>query len=199
MVPSRGINAEGSSDKIRTFIDICYKYNPIDISCLYPGSTTAKPKGFLKGHTLEELKEDVVDRTETIAVFSNTESVEMVLQELKNADLGISVVVSGEFDSVFSCCEKAGLTPHTVNIALGIMGKTDLLPKRKVLDIVTMCGHGLVSRYLVHDVVEKVSEGELTAEQAATRLGMNCVCGAFNSERAVEIIEEMVGKIKSEN
>ena len=192
MVPARRINAKGSTPKLKKFLDICAKYNPVDIGCLYPNSESALPKGYLKGHSFQELKESVVDRTEIIVIYSDKEKVKKILQELRGADLGISVVVSGIFDVVFECCREAGLTPHTVNMALGILGKTELIPPRKILDVVTMCGHGLISEYLVEDCVKQVREGKMTAEEAAKKLGVNCVCGAFNPARAAELIEEIV-------
>jgi len=57
-----------------------------------------------------------------------------------------------------------------------------------------MCGHGLVSRYLAEDMVHKIKENHLTVEEAAQRLGVNCVCGAFNTARAVEILGKLVVK-----
>ena len=115
-----------------------------------------------------------------------------VLDELREADLGISVVVSGVFDRVFDCCKGAKLTPHTVNMALGIKGRTECLPPRKTLEVVTMCGHGLVSPYLVEDLVTKVKAGKLTTKAAAEKLGVNCVCGVFYPARAADLIREMV-------
>ena len=63
MIPSRGFNAKGSTPMIKEFLDICAKYEPVNIGCLYPSSAKAKPRGFLRGDSLEALREDVVDRT----------------------------------------------------------------------------------------------------------------------------------------
>ena len=195
MVPSRGVNAKDSTPKIQRFLEIGDKYSPVNIGCLYPSSaSSAKPKGYLRGNTLEEMKRDVVDRTEVIITYGDEKQVTNVFKDLKEDDLGISVIVSGVFEQVFECCSKADLVPHTVNIALGIEGQTELLPPRKVLDIVTMCGHGLVSPHLVTDFVKKVKEGKMTSEEAGKRLGINCVCGAFNPERAAELIKEMAAE-----
>ena len=197
MVPARRINEKGSAPKIKKFIEICAKYNPLNIGCLYPSSGSAVPKGYLKGYNSEEMIESVVDRTETIVIFSDKEKVKKVLKELREIDLGISVVVSGIFEEVFDCCKESGLTPHTVNMALGIMGKTELIPKSKILDVITMCGHGLISEYLVKDCVEEVRGGMMTAEEAAKKLGANCVCGAFNPSRASDLIKEIAGSTQT--
>lgn len=192
MVPSRGINAKNSTPKIKKFLDICEKYNPVNIGCLFPSSEKAQPKGFLRGNTIQDMKNSVVDRTETIVTFSDKGAVKNVLNELREADLGISVVVSGIFNSVFQSCNEAGLTPHTMNISLGIWGKAEGLPQRKYLDLVTMCGHGLVSPFLAEDLVNKIREGKISAEDAGRKLGVNCVCGAFNHSRAAEILKQIV-------
>jgi hypothetical protein len=192
MIPSRGFNAKGSTPMIKKFLEICEKYDPVNIGCLYPSVTKAQPRGTLRGDSMEEMKTNVVDRTEAIVTFVNDEKVTKVLDELREADLGISVVVTGVFDRVFDCCKEAKLTPHTVNMALGIEGRTERLPPRKVLDLVTMCGHGLVSPYLVDDLVSKVETGRITPEAAAEKLGVNCVCGAFNPARAAELISDIL-------
>ena len=72
------------------------------------------------------------------------------------------------------------------------MGDEKLKPKGKKLDIVTMCGHGLVSRYLIEDLISKISKGEVTVAKAAKILGAQCVCGAFNTNRAEEILLKII-------
>jgi len=131
-------------------------------------------------------------------VFDDPEKVKRVLKELKEENLGLSIVVSGIFDIVFKCCRENGLTPHTVNMALGIKGRKELLPKGKTLDVVTMCGHGLVSKYLVKDLVSKIGKGLITAEEAAQKLGANYLCGAFNTVRATELLKEIVAEGEEE-
>jgi hypothetical protein len=52
------------------------------------------------------------------------------VEELKEADLWISIDVSGIFDEVFDACKASGTEPHTVNMSLGTWRKTELLPAR---------------------------------------------------------------------
>ena len=40
------------------------------------------------------------------------------MKELKEKKIGISVVVSGLFDEVFECCQKAGIKPPLIEFAL---------------------------------------------------------------------------------
>jgi hypothetical protein len=44
-------------------------------------------------------------------VFKDKESLIACMKELKEKDQGISIVVSGLFDEVFDCCNKAGIKP----------------------------------------------------------------------------------------
>ena len=193
MLAAKGINDKGSAAKLKKFLDICAQYNPVNIGCLYPDPELGG-KGYLRGHTFEETKDSVIDYTSAHAVYADKEMVKKVLRELREADLGLSVVVSGIFDEIFECCREAGLTPHTVNMALGIWGKTELLPPRKILDVITMCGHGMVSKHLLDALVKRVRKGRVTAEEAAKTLGANCVCGVFNPARAAELIRELAAK-----
>jgi hypothetical protein len=180
---------------LTTFMETCIRHNPVNAGCIYP-SKNPYSKTFAKGNSWRDMRRDMLDYTETLAVYNNQGDVEKTLKALKEADTGLSVVVSGVFEKVYECCRGAGLTPHTVNMALGIRGNEGLLPRGKNLEIVTMCGHGLVSRYLVEDLAKRIVSGEMTCEEAAKRLGSNCVCGAFNTERAAELLGEMITEIR---
>ncbi len=118
----------------RKFMEICFKHDPVNAGCIYPADNPYS-KTIAKGNTWEEMGPEIIPFTETLAVFDDAKKVEAVIHDLNEADLGVSVVVSGIFDDVFDGCSKNGLTPHTVNIALGIMGDQTLKPKGKILDI----------------------------------------------------------------
>ncbi len=184
---------ENTKDLLTKFMDICFRHRPVNAGCIYPSSSPYS-KTIAKGNTWEEMRQEMLDYTETMAVFDDRENLRKVIDELRQSDLGLSIVLSGVFDEVYEACEEIGLTPHTVNIALGIMGKKELLPERKILEIVTMCGHGLVSQYLAEDLVRKIKANKISVEEAAKRLGANCICGAFNTARAAEILTLMVGE-----
>ena len=181
---------QNTKEILMRFMEFCVKHSPSNAGCIYPVKEPYS-KTFAKGNTWEEMKEEMIDYTETLAAFDDKEKLKGLLKDLEDADLGLSVVVSGIFDEVFDCCRDARLIPNTVNLALGIMGKQDLIPTRKTLDLVTMCGHGLVSRYLAEYLVGQIREGRITAEEASRALGANCVCGAFNTARGTKILREM--------
>ncbi len=129
-------------------------------------------------------------------VYSNKESMEKALIGLKEADLGLSVIVSGIFEDVFEACAKIGVGPHTVNMSAGIWGRTDLLPERKILEITTMCGHGYISRYLVVHLIDQVRKGIMSAEEAGVEMAKQCICNFFNPVRAANLIREYLGSLQ---
>jgi hypothetical protein len=125
------------------------------------------------------------------AVFTDKEAITNVVREIKEKALGISVVLSGLFSDVHDICEKTGLSEHTTHYTAGIFGKTERLPDHLTLEITTQCGHALVSRHYVSDIVKKIRKGKLTSEQGAELLSKPCVCGVVNKKRTAEVLERM--------
>ena len=125
------------------------------------------------------------------AVFKDRDVMKACLNEIKNRDLGLSVTVSGNFDEVKGACREIGLVPHTVQYSLGIIGKTELLPDEKVLEITTMCGHAMVSPNLLAHLMKKIEAGKLTHAEAALELSRQCECGIFNPVRAERLLRQM--------
>jgi len=127
-----------------------------------------------------------------MAVFDKREAMLKALQEIKDRELGVSVVVSGLFSDIGEDCRKLGLPMHTVNYSLGVWGKREKLPDPKVTEITTMCGHGLVSFNLVQSLVKEIRRGKKTLGEAADILAKPCVCGVVNPTRARELLQAMV-------
>ena len=117
------------------------------------------------------------------------DAVKEVLKELKNEHLGISIVVSGLIDEITNIAKESGLKPHTALLSLGIHGKKSLLPKDNILEITTMCGHGLVGEGLVESVIEKIKSKQLTPKEGARLLAQPCPCGIFNTDRCEELLK----------
>jgi hypothetical protein len=121
-------------------------------------------------------------------VFISREDVTKFMKDLKEADLGISVVISGLFDEIFHCCRESGIKPHTANYSLGVFGNTNRLTSPEILEVTTMCGHSLVSGGLVNKLARDVQTGKTSPEAAAEKLAQNCVCGIFNPKRAARLL-----------
>ncbi len=127
-----------------------------------------------------------------MAVFDKREALLKALREIKDRELGVSVVVSGLFSDIQEDCRRLGLPMHTVNYSLGVWGKREKLPDPKVTEITTMCGHGLVSFNLVQSLVKEIRRGEKSLKEAADILAKPCVCGVVNTTRAMELLQAMV-------
>ena len=117
-----------------------------------------------------------------------------MVQEVKDADLGMSVIISGLFDSAKECCQKTGLTLHTIEHSLDIWGKRQKLAPGDVLEITTMCGHGMVAANLVVSMAEDIKASRLSPEEAAKEFAKQCCCGIFNPVRAAELLGAMAGR-----
>jgi hypothetical protein len=186
-MPSKDINHVGSGPKLRRMLEICLENGAIRIGDCRLGNE------YFQGG-VDKLLEHVEDRAVVHGVFNDPDKVVAALKQLKAEDLGLSVVVSGLFDKVRECCKKAGLTSHTVNNTLGRWGRTDRLPSPDILELNTMCGHGMVTVNLIEDTAAKVKNGDMTAEQGAERLFKPCMCGIFNADRAAKLLTAMVSK-----
>jgi hypothetical protein len=189
--------------KHRKQIEILMRHNPVGLgtSTMDGGSPRrlryvkgwdrSRDSGILKASTLEEIKSHK-DLGAGSAVYTNFEDVKAVLRELKEADLGFSIVYSGIFDKVFEACGEASQGPHTVNLSAETFGKLELLPEPKVLEITTMCGHHMVSQYLVKHLCGQVKRGKMKAQDAAVEMAKQCTCNFFNVVRAEQLINEYI-------
>lgn len=126
------------------------------------------------------------------ATFTDIETVKDVLQTLKQEDLGVSIVVSGLLSEIQAAVRDVGLNMHTVHLSLGTFGKKELLPPEKTLEITTMCGHHCVSPQSIDYYVKQIKSGKISIEKAAKKLSNPCVCGIFNTSRAITILTDLV-------
>lgn len=189
------------NERIRRLLKILGNHNPLAISlrsedrqCRFLGHWTIDmDSGFHHRFALGDIM--ALERLRGVAhgIYTDPASVRGVLAELESADLGISIVVSGLFREVEKICRDVGLTQHTVNMSLGIMGKTHALPEKEVLEFCTMCGHSLIAPNLVRKMIKEVKKGGITPEEASVELAKQCLCNLFNTERAVMIMDRIMG------
>lgn len=180
---AKGINDADSAPKMREFFRITKRHNPVNMGDMKTGNWSVVDEKIIE--------KNIQDTSIVHAVYTDVDTVSGVLKDLIEADLGLSVVVSGLIKPISQTCQKLGMSPapHTVEFSLGIMGKVDLLPSEEVLEISTMCGHGQVAFRLIEEAVADVKAGRSTPEQAAERLMEPCVCGIFNPVRAAKLIK----------
>lgn len=180
---SRWVNREGAGPKLRQILEIILSEKPLNFGSSKYG------KNLMSGLDLGEFEATLDDAVGVVCCFSDREAFKRVLIKLKEAEIGISIVVSGLISEVFKVAEEIGLRPHTVFLSLGIHGNKALLPDENVLELTTMCGHGLVATKLAQTTMRKVKQGELTARDGARLLAQPCPCGIFNTDRCQELLE----------
>jgi hypothetical protein len=187
IMPSKDINHEGSALKLKRFFELALQNRAVKIGDARLGNE------YHQGGR-DKMMANVEDRAVIHAVFKDQESLISMLKALKTEDLGLSVVVSGLFDNVRVCCKQAGIEGHTVNQSLGRWGRTDRLPPDDILEINTMCGHGMVTVDLIEKIAKEVKEGSLLPEEGAENLFRPCMCGIFNPYRAAKLLRKMAAR-----
>ncbi len=183
---ARGVNREGNEAKVGQLWELLSHYEAelANFGNMDDGNSHTT--------TMEVLKKATAYMGH--AVFKDRETLKACLRELKDRDIGVSIVVSGVHEDVEKLSLEVGLSPHTVEHSLGTHGKTERLPGENILEITTMCGHALVSPNLVVEMVEQVQRGKLTYHEAAVELSRICDCGIFNPGRAEKILRRMTAK-----
>ena len=183
-MPAFGINNIDSNVKLRRFLETAQRHNPVNMGDASYGNMHAKGIP----NVLDNIKKD---GTAVHAVFTNEEDAAAMLKDVKEADMGLSLVVSGIFDRVQELCKKNGIHRHAATYSLGIWGKTEKLPPEPVLEVSTMCGHGMITATRILSVADDVKAGRKSAADAAKDLAKQCDCGIFNPSRAAKLLAAM--------
>jgi hypothetical protein len=180
---ARGFNDSGAGPRLKQIAQTMTKYTDLHFGdCKVGNKYIMNPAEIMEKLTVG-----------CQVVFKDKESLIACMKELKEKNQGISIVVSGLFEEVFDCCNKAGLNPPLIEFALGVHGNTQKLWPPEILDFVTMCGHGLVSGSLVKKMVADIKKNKMTVEKAAFELAKPCLCGIFNPHRAAILLRKLVG------
>jgi len=179
-------NEKGSGEKMKKILEIAQKHNPVNIGDMKTGN--------ILDMSVDEIMKNVVDTSIVHAVFNNIENATAFAKEVKEADLGISLVISAPFDRAWKVADMAGCTGHTIEYSGGIWGKTEKLPALEVLEFTTMCGHGMISRYLVEDVIKRVKAGTMSPREGSLEIGKQCCCGVYNPDRGEKLLKALVNQ-----
>jgi hypothetical protein len=182
---ARGYNDHYYREAAQEYFRICMKHKPVN-------------GGDMKtGNILFVDPDVVIDRLTSSTVlqvtFDSKENVIACIKELKERDLGISIVITALIDEATDIARQAGLEQvHTREFSLGTHGRVKLLPEYEVLEFTTMCGHGLVAGELVKKMIVDSKKGRASLREAAVHMAGRCSCGNFNVNRAVELLEKNV-------
>lgn len=136
--------------------------------------------------------------------FTDLKRVQNLLNDLKkewiprNRKMGypISIVLTGLIGDSHACYQKTGFKQHTYLHSLGAFGRVKDLPSGDELSLITMCGHGLIAKNRVRDLVRILQKGELTLEEAAEDIARPCQCGIGNKKRAQDLFTRLAGKAR---
>jgi len=184
MYAAKGINDKDAGLKLQEFLRMGYKYGPVNAGPARVGDM------FMSSP--EKLVERVVRATSAYMVFDDRGKVEALVNDVVEADLGLSVIVSGLFDEVDEMCRAVGIKRHTAQCSLGVWGRVERLPQPEILDITTMCGHGMLSFNLVRRMAAEVRKGLISLEKAGRIMAKPCVCGVFNPKRAEDLLRQCI-------
>lgn len=185
--PARGFNYKDSQPNIRRLVEIVYANDP---SNLAPTSLRENLYSEVSHETILDSITTGPEGTRVYSTFNNREKIKNLLIQMKEADQGISIMVSGLIDKVREIAAEVGLTPHTINLSLGIHGRTDLLPPPDIRQFTTMCGHAVVSPNLIRSAIRKVKTGKRSLWDASVELAKPCACGIYNPHRSEEQLRD---------
>ena len=194
---TRNINDDNLVEKYRTFTQLALRHDPVNVGDATKGGVY-RPQRNLNplAHWQRDQRpdpegviRDIEGHTVMSAVFTTFEDMEAFVKDLTAADLGVSINISAPMDAARRCCQEVGLRRHSVEYSLGFQGSVDRLPDKTVLEISTMCGHGMVAHNLVKKLLDWIKEGRRTPEDATKYLARFCICGVFNTVRAEELFE----------
>lgn len=180
---ARGVNRDRASDKMKQIMEICLRYKPDNLA---QGN-----KGNIYNYSVMELEKSMDDSSTVFGVFSDAVSLKECLREIKEKDIGLSIVISGLTGMVKEICEEIGIEIHTISNSAGFLGDNERIPDEEILEITTMCGHGMISADAVKEHVVKVKENWMTVKEASIHLASMCHCGVFNPVRARKLISRL--------
>jgi len=185
---AKGVNRREAAAKLREFARICLRHQPVNIGSSQQGNVLQEQ------FDAERFIAGIQDSHRVNAVFTELAALQAVVEELTRADLGLCIVISGLLEGAQACCRQAGFERHSVESSLGFWGATDRLPEREVLELNTLCGHGMVSFNFIRKMIEQVKLRRLTPGAAARMLGRCCECGVFNPARAERLLTQILEK-----
>jgi len=183
--PARGFNESNSASRVRHLAELIYLAEPSNMI------VSSLRRNLYSGVRPEEVLASIKDGARIYSTFNSRAKIKEALLHIQKSDAGISIVVSGLIDRVREIAAELGLNPHTINLSLGIHGRTDRLPPPDLRQFTTMCGHGMVSPSLVRDVIRRVKTGRLNFWEGSLILTGPCTCGIYNPHRSEELLQDL--------
>ena len=195
---SRGINDDDLVARYRAFLRLALKHNPVNLGDATKGGMLRprqdlNPKAHWKRDQRpnpEEVIAGIEGHTTVAAVFDNYQDMKAFVDDVRSANLGISVNISAPIEDAERCCRETGITRHSVEYSLGFSGRVEKLPDSTVLELTIMCGHGMVSANFAKKMIDWSKENRRSLAELARIMVRFCSCGVFNISRAERILNE---------
>ena len=181
---TQGLNDKGAGEKLKKIYQLVAETNPDNLADDNLG-------GRYTGYTDQEILDHMGDKAYVGAAFSDRKRLSEALSKIKDADLRLSVVVTGNYEADFSVLKEIGLAPHTVNMSLGVFGNKERLPSEETLAFSTMCGHGMVTCRRIEETIDSVGAKEMEPGEAGKELASTCTCGIFNPVLAAKLLTQI--------
>jgi len=195
---TRGINDDDLVEKYRAFLRLALKHDPVNIGDATKGGILRprqdlNPKAHWKRDQQpnpEQVVAGIEGHTTVAAVFNNYENMKAFVDAVRSATLGVSVNISAPIGEAERCCRETGIARHSVEYSLGFCGRVDKLPDATVLELTTMCGHGMVSANFAKKMIDWAKESRRSPAELSRTMARFCSCGVFNISRAERILDE---------
>lgn len=199
---TRGKNDADGPERLRRFLRICARHNPVNMGDgknggLFRPSRELNPLAHWRrppNGSVEDVIEGITAPTTAAAVFVNREALADCLEEVKAADLGLSINISALVEDALECSRRVGIKPHAVEYSLGFMGNTSHVADANTLSLTTMCGHGMVASSFAEKMIDWVKTRRRSAAECARYMSRFCVCGVFNPVRAERLLCRMANQ-----
>jgi hypothetical protein len=188
--PSKGINNNGAAQKLIRILDIIMEIGPVNIGFYGHGN-------IMGGINIEDIKKSIHDNSRLRCCFDDKEKLIELLRRIKQDDFGLSITISGLIDDIMDISRRLSINPHTINLSCGVYGKVERLPDKSMLELSTMCGHGMIGHRLTKNLTGKIIDKEIEIHNAVEIMGRLCTCGIFNPVRARKILERNIDVEKS--
>ena len=195
---TRGINDNELVEKYRAFLRLALKHNPVNLGDATQGGIhrprqDLNPKAHWKRDQRaipEEVIAGIAGHTTVAAVFDNYQDMKAFVKDVRSANLGVSVNISAPLEDADRCCRETGIVRHSVEYSLGFCGRVEKLPDATVLELTTMCGHGMVSANFAKKMIDWAKENRRSPAELSRAMARFCSCGVFNISRAERILDE---------
>lgn len=193
---TRGKNDEEAPKRLKKFLEICARHDPVNLGDAKQGalerpSRNLNPLAHWRrpaSGSVREVIDGITEPTTASAVFDNLGALQKCIDEVKAADLGLSINVSALTDDAQRCGLGAGITRHAVEYSFGFLGNRRKLPDADTLALTTMCGHGMIASAFAQKMIDFVKTGRKSPKDCARTMSRFCVCGIFNPTRAERLL-----------